>query len=147
MCAVEHRCMCVYLCGRCMYVYLCGWVKGQLNFYRVQPLDIHMRTCMRRHTSACVSIRQHTSAYVSIRQHTSAYVRAEPLEIRIRTIRASPEIRMRLQQLRVQSEVFIRSVPNRDEHGACHHQHSTQHVTHIYYYQPARYISTRPLGI
>ena len=126
-CAVEHRCMYVYLCGRCMhvylcsrcmYVYLCGWVKGHLNFYRVQPLHIHIRTCMRQHTSAHVSIRQHRGS--------------EPLEIRIRTIRASPEIRMRLQQLRVQSEVFIRSVPNRDEHGGCEYQHSTQHVTHIY---------------
>jgi hypothetical protein len=33
-----------------------------------------LRSCIRPHTSAYVSIRQHTSAYVSIRQHTSAYV-------------------------------------------------------------------------
>jgi hypothetical protein len=31
-------------------------------------------SCIRQHTPACVSIRQHTSAYVSIRQHTSACV-------------------------------------------------------------------------
>jgi hypothetical protein len=51
-----------------------------LDELRVFLRVCRLRSVIRQHTSAYVSIRQrsirqHTSAYVSIRQHTSAYIR------------------------------------------------------------------------